>query len=288
MTGYGRGETVVRGLKVEVELSSVNRRQFDVRLNLPREISTLESRIHELIHQSVSRGCVTGAVRLTSVGTGKGGVRVDLAAARAYVRSLREAARELKLKDDLALSALLTHPEVLVRDRSLQSAEDLWPAVRTALKAALRELVDMRVKEGEAIEADLVERFAKLKHECRQVEKLAPGVAERYRKKLKKRMKQIGVDMAATDAQLVREVALYADRSDVSEEITRLCSHFGQVEANVRSGKRTGRALDFLCQEMFREINTIGSKAGSASISRHVVRFKALLETAREQVQNVE
>jgi len=288
MTGYGRGETVTRGLKVEVELSSVNRRQFDVRLNLPREMSTLESRIHELIHKSVSRGQVTGSVRLTVVGTDKGGARVDLPVARAYVRSLREAARTLKLKDDITLSALLAHPEVLVRERSSRTAEDLWPPVQTALKSALRELVAMRRKEGEAIEADLVERFGTLKQECRQIEKLAPGVAERYRKKLKKRMKQIGVDMTATDAQLVREVALYADRSDVSEEITRLCSHFGQVETNIRSGKQTGRALDFLCQEMFREINTIGSKAGSASISRHVVKFKALLETAREQVQNVE
>jgi len=164
----------------------------------------------------------------------------------------------------------------------------LWPPVKTAVRSALKELVAMRMKEGEAIEADLVDRFEKLKRECQQIEKLAPGVALKYRRKLKKRMKQIGVELAATDTQLVREVALYADRSDVSEEITRLCSHFGQVETNLRSGKRTGRALDFLCQEIFREVNTIGSKAGDASISRHVVRFKALLETAREQVQNVE
>ena len=288
MTGFGQGEATRRGATVVAELASVNRRQFDVRVALPRVLSGLEAQVTELIHACVSRGCVTGSIRLTSANPGGWGARLDGDAARTFVRELRRVARDLKLKDDLGATALLNVPGLVDTERPQDSAAEIWPLVKKAVSVALADLVRMRRCEGRALEKDLRGRLRALAARVEHVRKRAPLVSSRYRKQLSARLEAAGVSSVADDPQILKEVALFADRCDISEEIVRLDSHFHQADELMGSSKQTGRALDFLCQEMFREINTIASKANDARISEHVIAFKSELEAIREQVQNVE
>jgi len=291
MTGFGRGEAVAGGLKIEVELSSVNRKQFDVRLSFPRALAALESRVHSRIHEAVARGSVTVTVKTgkAASGSGSGAVRVDAQAAEICLKELRKAGRTLGLKDDLTLRSLVALPGIV----SLEAgpAEDtarVWPLLDKALKSALAELLAMRVSEGLALEADIVKRFEKMRRPMERIRGQAPKVAEKYARNLRKRLAGCGFDFPADDPQLLKELALFADRSDISEELVRLESHFDQAGRLIAARGPAGRALDFLCQEMFREINTIGSKANDAEIARQVIRFKSELESVREQVQNIE
>lgn len=289
MTGYGQGEAAAGGIRVEVELNSVNRKQFDVRVSLPKALLTLESRVYELIHKMISRGYVTGIVRISVSGkTRRGAASVDVDAAGVYVRALRKAAEDLGLKDDLTARALVYLPEVVQYQDLAADTERVWRLLKRALNEAISRLVNMREVEGAALEKDLAVRFERLKQCLDSIRKLAPLVPRKYRKMLEKRLKNAGLKFKADDQVLMKELVLFADRSDISEEIVRLDSHFGQASKLVYSRKPAGRTLDFICQEMFREINTIGSKANNAAISRHVIRFKADLEAIREQVQNVE
>lgn len=288
MTGFGRGEAQRAGLRVVVELGSVNRRQFDARVNLPRGLSVLEPQIIKDIGTRVSRGSVTCSVWLSRV-EGDEALEVDRNAAGLYVEALREVARELEIEDDLAASDLLALPGIVQpRQPGTDETPDVWPVVRKALRKALHELVGMRSREGRALEQDLRKRFASLETRVVRIEKRAPVVVRRHRRLLRQRLSEAGVSWGSSDPQLMREVALFAERSDVAEEIVRLKSHFEQGRRLMEGRRRAGRSLDFLCQEMFREINTIGSKANDARIAAQVIAFKAGLDRIREQVQNVE
>lgn len=289
MTGYGRGEASAGGMKIEVELSSVNRKQFDVRVSLPKTLMALESRVYEMVHRVVSRGYVMGTVKVSVSGRARQKcVSVDVDTARAYVRGLGKVAKELGLKNDLTARSLVYLPEVVQYESLPEDSEGVWSLLKKALSGAIDQLVEMRKIEGEALEKDLMRRFEELRRHLDHIVKLAPKVAQKYRKILEKRLQQAGIESEPDDQQLMKELVLFVDRSDISEEIVRLQSHFGQVTGQMDSKRPMGRTLDFLCQEMFREINTIGSKANDAAISRHVVQFKADLENIREQVQNVE
>jgi uncharacterized protein (TIGR00255 family) len=289
MTGHGRGECAQDGFKIAVEVSSVNRKQSDITVDLPRNLAVLESSIRGLIHQSVSRGRLTAKITLHAA-TGRNSARMhlNLPLARAYAQELRRMARELKLNGDLTLDHLIRAPGVFQTDDDLASAEDFWPAIEKALKKALDSFLKMRTREGAHLARDLGARVRTMQAAVKQVEKHAPAVAENYRAKLLERIRTAGVEAELDDDRLLKEVALFADRSDISEELTRLQSHFQQFEHLAVSKEPVGRTLDFLAQEMNREINTMGSKANDALISREVVALKAELEKFREQVQNVE
>lgn len=289
MTGFGRGEASDAGVKVEVELSCVNRKQFDARINVPRPLATLEARMVDVIHKTVRRGFVQGLVKAAAAGDGASRrVRVDAGLAEAYVSELRRTAHRLSLPDNLDARALLALPEVVKFEGAPEDPELVWPLARPALARALKELRGMQAAEGAALEKDIRGRLAKLDARLERIRAQAPRVVVRYRKALKARLAQVGVLMHADPQNLWKEVVLFADRCDISEEITRLRSHFDQAKRIIESRDAAGRTLDFLCQEMFREINTIGSKANDAAIATHVVFFKTELECIREQVQNVE
>ncbi len=289
MTGFGRGQAAAGGVQVEVELSAVNRKQLDVRVSLPRSLGALEARVQDSICQRVARGSVTGGVKVNVGGAARRHcAAVDVEAAAAFVARLREVAAALGLRDDLGAHTLVLLPEVVQVSSLPDDTEALWGLLKRALEDALDELDAMRRREGTAIERDLARRFAQLQRMQRQVAQRAPKVVARHRQNLLKRIRAAGVPIAANDPVLLKEITFFADRSDISEELTRLKSHFSQVEGLLKGRKPAGRTLDFLCQELFREINTIGSKASDATIARVVVAFKALLETVREQVQNVE
>ena len=268
----------------------MNRKQLDVDVGLPRFLAAYESRVLETVQGRLSRGRITGEIRVTWAEAAQAaGAKVDLGLARAAVGALRAAAKKLDLPDDLKASALLALPGLVAFEHGERDLEALWPTVRQALEAALAKLQAMRKKEGAALGRDLRMRLGILRKLAREIAARAPGVAETYRANLLKRIAAAlpGSDLAADD-RLLKEVALFADKADVTEELVRLDSHFRQAEDALKAGGVVGRALDFLVQEMGREINTIGSKANDAEIARRVVAAKAELERFREQVQNVE
>lgn len=290
MTGYGRGDCSQDGFKIAVELSSVNRKQTEISVNLPREMEMLEAQIRDLINRAIARGRLTVRVSLHA-GASKSSARMHLniPLAKAYARELNRLAKQLKLPGPVTLDQLARAPGVLQTDEELAVEEDFWPAVQTALKKALSQMVKMREREGAHLAQDLAKRIGVMRKAASRIQRHAPTVAERYRQQLIERIK--GADLAAPgaeDERLLKEVVYFADRSDISEELTRLQSHFQQFDDGLASKQPVGRMLDFLAQEMNREVNTIGSKANDSLISREVVTLKAELERFREQAQNVE
>lgn len=289
MTGHGRGTAAAGGIKVEVDISTVNRKMLDVNVSLPRPLMALAPRVEEEIGLVLSRGRVSGdiAVQL-SPSARRRGVCVDAELAAAYLDKLRRAARRLKLEDDFDSEVLIALPDVVRYEQPERETERMWPIVRAALSAALKSLSKMREREGAALRKDLEKRIEKLAAHLDVVRKHAPDVVNRYREKLLARLKAAEIPLNGSDDRLLREIALFADRSDISEEVTRLESHFKQARQMMSAKEPVGRSLDFLVQEMFREANTMGSKANDGAILREVVAIKAELERVREQVQNIE
>jgi len=290
MTGYGRGDCSQDGFKITVELSSVNRKQSEMSVNLPREMEMLEAQIRDVINRFIARGRLTVRVLLHSGASNLSArMHLNVPLAIAYARELNKLSKQLKLPGPVTLDHLARAPGVFQTDEQIAEAEDFWPAVEKALKKALSAMLKMREREGAHLKTDLSKRVSIMRRAVGQIQKHAPGVAERYRQALIERIRIAGLETPALeDDRLTKEVVYFADRSDISEELTRLASHFQQFDDCLKSKEPVGRVLDFLAQEMNREINTIGSKANDSLISREVVTLKAELEKFREQAQNVE
>jgi uncharacterized protein (TIGR00255 family) len=288
MTGYGRGECSQRGFKVTIEISSVNRKQIEIAVNLPRDLEVLEAQIRDQINRRVARGRLTVRVSVHAAESAAK-MRIDSKLAKLYVKELRALAKSLHLGDPVTLDMIARAPGVLQPTEEIEEAEELWPATNKALNAALDILLKMREREGACLAKDLKLRITQLRAGTRRVLERAPKVAERHREQLVARIKSAGLETPGLDDdRLAKEIFYFADRSDITEELTRLQSHFQQFDDCVKSAEPVGRTLDFLAQEINREINTIGSKANDTDISREVVLLKAELERFREQVQNVE
>ncbi|MEP6664172.1 MAG: YicC/YloC family endoribonuclease [Verrucomicrobiota bacterium] len=290
MTGYGRGESSQKGCKITVELSSVNRKQSELSINLPRELEVLEAQVRDEINRCISRGRLSVRVSLHSAqNLSENKFRVNTALAKTYAKEFAKLAKDLKIAEPITLDLLIRSPGVLQADEDIGDAEDYWPAVEKALRAGLAALLKMRLREGAHLSGDLSARMGTIRGAFLQIKTHAPEVQKKYRDQLVLRVKNAGLEIPALeDERLLKEVVYFADRSDISEELTRLESHFQQFDDCLKSKEPVGRTLDFLSQEMNREVNTIGSKANSALISREVVVMKAELEKFREQVQNVE
>ena len=290
MTGFGRGEAAGHGIKVTVEFSSINRRQFECHLALPRNLGALEAHLHALVQNGIRRGQVRGAVQV-SMAPGRaaaGGLHVDLARAAAQIAALRRAGRRLGLRDDLGITHLLALPEAVTFDAQPDDPLKLWPLVQRAAGEALDALQRMRAREGGALARDLRRRFKALRVLRARAARRAARAPADYRDALARRLARLGDGLPADAALLARELVVFADRTDVSEELTRLESHLDQADRLLAGDEAAGRALDFLCQELLREINTVGSKANDAPLAALVVAFKSQIEAVREQVQNVE
>jgi uncharacterized protein (TIGR00255 family) len=290
MTGYGWGESSRNGWKITVEASSVNRKQSEISVNLPRELEVLEAQIRDAVNRRVARGRVTLRVSFHAGDDASAArVRVNVPLARAYARQLAQLAKQLDLEGGVSLDHLVRAPGVLASDEDVADAEEFWPAVETALAKALDMLVAMREREGAHLARDLQKRIRIMRRSAARVGKQAPMVQERFREQLLERVRKAGLPAEMIDEErLLKETVLYADRSDITEELTRLQSHFTQFDDYARSPEAVGRTLDFLAQEMNREINTVGSKANDSLISREVVVLKTELEKFREQSMNVE
>ncbi len=286
MTGYGRGTATFDGRQVAVELSSVNRKQAEISLSMPRTLLELEPRVRDEINAHISRGRLTVVVGLHL--RGKGQSSLNLAAAKAYRGHLESLQKTLKLTGEITLDQVLRGPGVVDSETTEIDTEDAWPALQKALKTALDQFVKMRKKEGEALANDLSKRILSVQKNVKTISVLAPKVMEHHRGLLLERVAKAGLDIESTDERLLKEIVFFADRSDISEELTRLRSHLDQFFGHLSKDEPVGRTLDFLLQELFRETNTIGNKANFLAISQIVVGMKTELEKLREQVQNIE
>ena len=290
MTGYGRGECTTKGAQIVVELNTVNRKQAEVTLGVPAELESMESELRDMVLASVSRGRVNGRVTLRRSDANRAvSSAINEVQAKAYRRELAKLAKSLKIPDDFSLDTLLRLPGVLESTEPALDGKAYRAPAKRALGQALLALQAMRGKEGGNLKRDLAKRLGELKRVAKRVAKRAPAVLKQHRRRLIERLRKVGIETpAADDERLLREMVYYTERMDITEELTRLDSHFGQLEECLRSTQPVGRKLDFLAQEMFREINTIGSKANDSTISGEVVTLKTELEKIREQVQNVE
>ncbi|NLL84730.1 MAG: YicC family protein [Lentisphaerae bacterium] len=285
MTGFGRGEASVNGVIATVEISSVNRKQLDCNVTLPPHLNSLEPQIQSAVRSRLSRGYVRVTTTLNQEASSVDSTNIDLW--QQQITTLRQAAAKLNLPDDLTASTLLRLDAANIHNIPLDAA---WEAIEPALTAALNELSAMRHQEGTTISTDLIQRLETLQQIKAAIAQRAPTVPLLWRDTLQTRLTSLleGQATVPDPDSLAREVALFADRCDISEELTRLASHFDQTLTMLNGSDPCGRPLDFICQELFREINTIGSKANDATITRHVIAFKTALETLREQVQNLE
>ncbi len=289
MTGYGHGSATRHGITVDVELTSVNRKQLDLQMNLPRSLVSLEPRILEKIHKFITRGRITVDISVRWTGAKRRhAIRVDYTLAEEYVKSLRKVAKKLGLEDTMGVDTLLSLPEVVRCARPDEDIEAIWDTAGIALSKALKGMMRMRSREGLELQKDIEHRLDLLGRHVSQIRKETPRVIKRYRAALQKRLSMAGVDADNNDDRFHREIVYFADRSDITEELVRLDSHLKQAGKMARSKDATGRSMDFLAQEIFREINTIGSKANDSEILKTVIVFKAELERIREQIQNVE
>lgn len=287
MTGFGRGTASGATARIEVEVSTVNRKQLDVALTMPHCMAPYESLVQRLVHERVHRGYVKLQIRLATTEQAEPSAEV-LALATSQIGALRAIAARLGLPDDLTATTLLRLPRSVLPEGDDAFGEAQAPLLETAITQALDALVAMREREGAALEADLRRHLDDLHAMVAPIRERVPLVASAHREAMLKRLAEAGLPLPTDDPVIVREIAVYADRCDVSEELARLESHFQQAETLFAGTEPCGRSLDFLCQEFHREINTLGTKANDAAISAVVVRFKAGLEAFREQVQNIE
>jgi uncharacterized protein (TIGR00255 family) len=290
MTGYGRGENTQDGYKITTEISSVNRRQSELNIYLPRELEPLESKVRNELNRRIARGRVTVRVGFHASETALvSHARINSSLAHAYATQLQKLARDLKISDTLSLDVLVRAPGIFEANSALENADHFWPPLEKSVNQAIDALVRMREREGAHLNKDLKSRIAAMKRSVSKIQKEAPAMVKRYTEQLRERIKSAGLPLPAEeDERLLKEIIYFADRSDISEELTRLQSHFKQFDECSKSGEPVGRTLDFLAQEMNREANTIGSKANDSTITREVVLLKTELVKFREQVQNVE
>ena len=285
MTGFGRGECVNRGTRYSVEIGTVNRRNAELVFNLPRELAPFEHLLRGILAPAVARGRATVTA---SVSSGNGNrPLLDPLLFRRLHRELASVQRSLKIPGVPALPDLVRLYAATARDTGSAPPADA-AALGKAARSALRALETMRAREGAHLARELARLLGNFAKSVAAIRKLAPGVTARHRESMRARLAALDPAFAADDERLARELAIFADRSDITEELSRLESHLAQFRAGLAAKDANGRALDFLAQEMFRECNTIGSKANSADVTRHVVAAKTELERLREQVQNVE
>jgi uncharacterized protein (TIGR00255 family) len=288
MTGYGRGESDDGGAKISVEVNSVNRKQSDVVVNLPRELVALEPRVRQAVNDRLYRGRTNVVVICDPSANVARKLALDSALARSYHEAMRALQSDLGAAGEITIGMILQAPGVMRFSENGLEPNEAWPAVEKALGNALTELIKMREREGKHLAKDLIRRLKLVRQSLKEVRKMHPAVAARYRETLLERIQEAGLELAPNDERLLKEVAFFADRSDVSEELTRLESHLAQFAHHLRKDEPVGRTLDFITQEISRELNTLGAKAGDAEISRHVVACKAEVERIREQIQNLE
>ncbi|MCB9914685.1 MAG: YicC family protein [Planctomycetes bacterium] len=287
MTGFGLGEAAAKGLTVRTEIRTVNHRFLQPRLRLPQEFAELEPLVDAELKKALARGAVTLTVNVTR-SAAPTAVKVDEEVAKRYVQLLRRMGKKLELPDDLSLAHLAALPGVISTPSDDQGHQRDAKLVLASVRAALKNLVEMREVEGKSLEADLRKHAKAIAALRNKVAKRMPEVVKAHHENVRQRAARLMEGVQLDPKDLARELALLAEKTDVSEELARLDSHLQQLDTVLGQGGEVGRKLDFLVQEIYREANTIGSKANDAQVAHWVVDLKTHIERVREQVQNVE
>ncbi|HHZ16833.1 MAG TPA: YicC family protein [Peptococcaceae bacterium] len=288
MTGFGRGNYLGKLKQVTVEIKATNHRFAEVQVKLPRQFTALEERIKREVLQQISRGHLEVFVKLEDAGQPVRELQVDKALALAYYKELKELAEAAGLPCEVRVIDLAVLPEVCQLKEPEENMELIWAELLPALQDALANLLEMRRLEGQKLKEDLVSRVAVLRELRGKIAAKSPLVVRLYRERLATRLQELLEEGAVDETRLAMEVAIFADRANIDEELVRLESHFAQLEQNLQEENQVGRKIDFLLQEINREVNTIGSKANDLEITQTVVQLKSELEKIREQVQNIE
>jgi uncharacterized protein (TIGR00255 family) len=290
MTGYGRAETVLAGRKFAVEMKSVNHRYLEISLRLPGMLMPLETEMKKKIGERFSRGRIEATVRVDGDGSAEDGGRLvlNLPLARNYHDLLCQMKKELQLEDEVSLAMMTGLRDLFVSTESVQNPAALWEVLSKTLDEATGTLMEMREKEGESLKRDLTARLALIDGILGAIAGRVPLVVCEYQKRLGDRIRELTGGITLDESRLLQEVAIMAEKSDITEEIVRFRSHIGQFTDLLTIGDGAGRKIDFLIQEMGREVNTIGAKSSDAEISRNVIEIKSELAKLREQVQNIE
>lgn len=288
MTGYGRGSAINEGREITIELKSVNHRYLDLGIRLPKHILFLEDTLRSELNAGVSRGHIDIFINYINSRKDAHTVIINESLLSEYISNGREAGKRLGIMDDIALSSALRLPDVLEISEAEEDREAVTAITRQATKGAIAELQQMRLKEGEAIKQELMLHLDIICGLVIEIEKRAPMVVEEYRSKLNERIEKLLSETELDRARLSTEVAIFADRASIDEEIARLKSHTEQFKKALSANDAVGRKLDFIVQEINREFNTIGSKANDIDLVNFVIEGKSEVEKLREQVQNIE
>lgn len=288
MTGYGRTQKVINGRDILIEIRSVNHRYYEYSSRIPRTYSYIDEKLKTMIKQRVFRGKIDVSVSINIIEGRDTEIAVNKGVAEGYVNALRSIAEELNLNDDLSLSQLIKLPDIFTVQKAPDDEEQIWNDVAEVASEAVDKFVIMREKEGEKLRLDILEKTALILEMVGKVEELSPQTTENYRNRLYQKLKEVLDGKEIDQQRIITEAAIFADKIAVDEETVRLRSHIAQLTALLDSGEAIGRKLDFIVQEMNREVNTIGSKAQDLNITRLVVDMKSELEKIREQIQNIE
>lgn len=288
MTGYGRQETVLEGKKILAEVRSVNHRFSDYSIKLPRHMLFLEDKVRCLASEYITRGKVDIYIAVENFGEGDKEIILNEPLAKSYLEALHKLRDTFDLRDDISVSRVAMFGDVFRAERREEDEEQLWNEVSGVLREALQKFSDMRSREGERIYRDLYDRIGYMKSLAEEIEEREPGIVADYEKRLYDKIKETLGDTQIDESRILTEVALFADKVAVNEELVRLSSHFEEYYSILDKNEPAGRKLDFLIQEINREVNTIGSKANDITVSKKVVELKGEIEKLREQIQNVE
>ena len=289
MTGFGRGEFKNDNYHFLIECKTINHKYCDINVRLPRKISFLEDKIRNYVKNFVKRGRVDLYIKLDLIGSEDVNLKFDDKLATQYVNILKEIKEKFDLQDDISVMNVAKFPDI-VKCEEREEDEDLyWSMLREALDIALEKLGQMRQEEGKKLAEDTLERCDILKNIVNEIEKYSDTVVDEYKEKLSTRINEILDNPSIVDEnRLAQEIAIFADKSNITEEIVRFRSHIEQLKNTVVKNESIGRKIDFLIQEMNREVNTMGSKSSNINITNLVVEVKSELEKIREQIQNIE
>ncbi|QAT63413.1 YicC family protein [Acidilutibacter cellobiosedens] len=289
MTGFGRGESSDGIHSFTVEIKTLNHRYNDIVIKMPKHIGYLEERVKKIIKKYIIRGRVEVYINLEYINETNVDINVDIPLAKSYKSALERVAEELNIEEKITLDNIVSIPEIIKIQRKEEDEEVIWNCLKPAVEDAVDYIMNMRIKEGEELKKDVLLKINNFKEIIKSIEKKAPFIVNEYKEGLRKRVSELlGDEFNLDEEKLMNEVVFFADKSNINEEIVRLYSHINQFESSLELNESVGRKLDFLIQEMNREINTIGSKVNDIEVNSCVVEAKSELEKIREQVQNFE
>ena len=289
MTSFGRaqGEEGKKYL-FSIEMKSVNNRYLDINIRLPKFMIALEEEIRKIINKKLSRGKVDVFINYKSYGISETKPKVNLELAKEYYECFRQLSDSLGIVNDVTVSKLAKFQDVITLEAEEENLEEILEEIKALLEVTLEKMLTMRVAEGEKLKEDILVKLVEIEYYVKEIEGFAEQVPKQYKKRLEDRIKELTSNISIDEERIANEVAIFADKAAVDEEVTRLYSHLNQMRKTLELNEPIGRKLDFIVQEMNRETNTIGSKCNDMYMTNLVINIKNLLEKIREQVQNIE